>query len=109
MNEILLIATTFETREDAEKLAIIIIKERLAACAQITGPTTSLYWWQGEIEQSSEFILTLKSIDEHYSKLEQTIKKHHPYETPEIIATRSKHCSQEYKDWLEHELNGSVQ
>jgi len=105
MSEILLVATTLETQQEAEDLATCILDKRLAACAQITGPITSLYWWQGKIENSKEYILSLKSTSDLYDSLEQLIKENHPYETPEIIATRLNRCSHEYKIWLEKEIN----
>jgi len=104
MDEILLVATTFETKQEAKKMAAIVLDNRLAGCAQITGPATSLYWWQGNIENAQEYILTFKSISSLYEKLERIIKENHPYDTPEIVATMTSHCSREYKEWLDKEL-----
>ena len=74
MNEILLVTTTFETKQEAEKVARIVLNKRLAGCAQVTGPAISLYWWQGNMENAQEYILTLKSTPSLYDKLEQIIK-----------------------------------
>jgi len=100
----LVITTAFESRVDAETMAAALLKKRLIACAQITGPVSSSYWWQGEIVSSAEYLLVMKSDDSRYKELEQLIGELHPYETPEIIATVITHLSEEYRQWLEGEL-----
>ena len=104
MNEIILVTTTFETHQEAEQMATLVLNKRLAACAQITGPVTSLYWWQGNIDNTQEYVLTFKSTTVLYENLEQSIKENHPYDTPEIVATITSHSSREYRKWLDKEL-----
>jgi periplasmic divalent cation tolerance protein len=100
----LVITTTFESREDAEKMAATLLEKRLVACAQITGPVSSSYWWQGKIVSTAEYLLVMKSDESRYDELEQRIGELHPYETPEIIATVITHISEGYRQWLENEL-----
>lgn len=100
----LVITTAFESRADAEKMASILLEKRLIACAQITGPVSSSYWWQGEIVSSAEYLLVMKSNESRYNELEQIIRELHPYETPEIIATAITYLSEDYRQWLEKEL-----
>ena len=104
MSNIILITTTFETKQEAEKMAKIVLSKRLAACAQVSGPTTSFYWWLGKIENAQEYILSLKSKEILYNKLEELIIDKHPYDTPEIVVTKVKRCSQKYREWMEKEL-----
>jgi len=100
----LLISTTFEYRADAEKMATALLEKRLIACAQIAGPVSSSYWWQGEIVFCEEYLLAMKSDESLYNELEQFVKKSHPYDTPEIIATVITHLSEDYRQWLKKEL-----
>ncbi|MBU0663155.1 MAG: divalent-cation tolerance protein CutA [Proteobacteria bacterium] len=100
----LLISTTFESRVDADKMASMLLEKRFIACAQITGPIRSTYWWQGEIVSSEEYLLVMKSDESLYNDLEQVIREFHSYETPEIIATAITHLSEDYRQWLEKEL-----
>ena len=100
----LLITTTFESRTDAEKMATALLAKRLVACAQITGPVSSSYWWQGQIVSSEEYLLVTKSDESLYAELEESIRASHPYETPEIVATVISHLSEDYRRWLEKEL-----
>ncbi len=98
------ITTTFDNRADGEKMATMLLEKRLVACAQISGPVSSSYWWRGEIVSSPEYLLVMKSVDSLYQDLEQVIRETHPYETPEIVATVITHLSDDYRQWLEKEL-----
>ena len=100
----LVITTAFEGRVDAESMAAALLEKRLIACAQITGPVSSSYWWQGKIVSSAEYLLVMKSDASLYDELEQLIRELHPYETPEIIGTVISHLSEDYRQWLEKEL-----
>jgi periplasmic divalent cation tolerance protein len=104
MKNPLIVTTTFEERQQAEKLAAILLQERLIACGQISGPVTSSYWWKGALTTSTEFILSMKTTEEHYERLEKTIQAHHPYEVPEIVAVPIVHLSDDYKAWMQQEL-----
>lgn len=106
MNPLLQITTTFEGRDDAERLSRALLEKRLIACARIAGPVSSSYWWQGEIVSSQEYVLTMKSDELRYQELEQVILDLHPYDTPEIVATAVTHVGKGYQQWLEKELRG---
>ena len=57
MSKYLQVITTAERREDVERIARTVVEERLAACAQILGPISSVYWWKGAVEEAEEWIL----------------------------------------------------
>lgn len=88
----------------ARKLVAVTLKHRLAACVQVTEQVRSTYWWQGVLTSSRERICIFKTTSEHYPKLEQVIKKVHPYENPEILALPIVTGSEEYLRWLTQEL-----
>ncbi len=86
-------------------MADLLLEARLIACAQITGPITSCYWWNGKIEKSTEYLLSMKSVEHLYQNLEREIMDKHPYETPEIIAVSITHASEDYLIWMQQELS----
>ena len=98
------IQTTVAKKSDAEKIAKMLLENKLSACIQIVGPMTSIYHWKGKIEKSQEWLCLIKSKKSHFKKIEQAIKKIHPYETPEIIATPIVDGSREYLKWMHAEL-----
>jgi periplasmic divalent cation tolerance protein len=106
MTEFIQVSTTTDKREYADKISREIVEKRLAACVQITGPVTSMYWWKDNIEKTEEWLLIIKTRKELYPELEAAIKKAHSYETPEIIAVPVVAGSKSYLDWLETETSG---
>lgn len=99
-----MVTTTCETGEDAQGLAQLLLKMRLAACVQISSPIQSFYRWQGEIAADGEFLVTMKSERRMFERLASTIKEHHPYDVPEIIATEIVAIDNDYLTWLAEEL-----
>jgi periplasmic divalent cation tolerance protein len=98
------VTTTTETRQQAHAIAQYLVEEKLAACVQITGPITSIYRWNGKVENTQEWLCLIKTQDDLYNKVEEAIKSLHPYETPEIIATPIIKGSKEYLVWLDDEI-----
>ena len=106
MLTLVMISTTFETKSDAEKTAQLLLDERLIACAQIAGPITSCYRWEGSIATSTEFSLTLKTTAKLCEQVITQLKENHPYDLPEIIIQSSNKGSVEYVKWVESEVGG---
>jgi len=103
MKSYIQISTTTETKEQAQTIAQHLVEAKLAACVQITGPTTSIYRWKGKVENAQEWLCLIKTRDDLFKKVEAAIKKLHPYETPEIIAMPIVKGSKEYMKWIDEE------
>jgi periplasmic divalent cation tolerance protein len=97
------ITTTTDTQESAKKIADTLVEKRLAACVQISGPITSTYWWQNQIEVTQEWICTAKTRQDLYNAVEQAIRDVHSYVEPEILATPILAGSQGYLSWVAQE------
>ncbi len=95
-----LILTTCDQREPLEAMARQLVEQRLAACVQIGGPVTSIYRWQGKIEQTSEWQLSAKTLDSQRAAVAELIQGLHPYEVPALIALPFSAESQACADWL---------
>ena len=93
--------TTVENAAQAEELGRALIESKFAVCVQIDGPIASIYRWQGNIEQSSEFRLTIKFLALCQVELEACLMSHHPYSTPEWIVVRSEHVAEKYLSWAQ--------
>jgi periplasmic divalent cation tolerance protein len=105
----LLVVTNLPDRESAEKLALLLVERRLAACVNILAPCTSVYRWQGGIQHDEEHPLLIKTGQERYAELEASIRANHPYELPEIIAVSIVHGLPAYLQWVESETCGNDQ
>lgn len=104
MKDYVQVVTAAETETDAQTVARAVVEQRLAGCAQIVGPITSVFWWQGRIEMAEEWLCLIKSRHDLYAALEQAILAVHPYDVPEILAIPVASGSQEYLRWLDGEL-----
>ena len=104
MTNCIQVITTFEARSDAEKTALKVLEKRYAACVQIVGPITSMYWWNDKIENAEEYLCIMKSRQDLYTGLEKVIKESHPYDVPEILSMPVKDGNAEYIEWLSSEL-----
>ncbi|MEU6484015.1 divalent-cation tolerance protein CutA [Streptomyces sp. NPDC046887] len=101
----LTVLTTTDSAESAERLARSAVEARLAACAQISGPVTSVYHWNDAIETGQEWQVFFKTTEERYEELEAQLTAEHPYETPEIIALPVVRGSAGYLAWLTAETS----
>lgn len=103
MDRIIQVMTTGDSRKIMEKIGECLVEQRLAACAQISGPITSTYWWKGKVEVAEEWVCTVKTTSDLYAEVEAAIKEFHPYETPEIIAVNVENSLPAYADWVRKE------
>ncbi|MDR3163299.1 MAG: divalent-cation tolerance protein CutA [Helicobacteraceae bacterium] len=98
--------TTVDSEEAAKRLAGLLVKNRLAACVSIAPNISSVYWWNGEIETSSEWLLIIKTAAERIPAIEEFFKTAHTYELPELIFAEFE-SSVRYGDWISDSLDGS--
>lgn len=88
----------------AQDLAAKVLAEKLAACATIIPGATSLYYWEGKLEQEYEVQMILKSSVLHQDALLDCLKSHHPYQTPELLVLPVTHGDSDYLSWLNASL-----
>jgi len=98
------VSTTLETEKDATELARLLVEARLAACVQQM-PVNSTYRWQGKLQSADERLLLIKTRTDATDRLIDFIKTHHPYDTPEIIATPITTATPEYLHWIDEQID----
>jgi periplasmic divalent cation tolerance protein len=85
-------------------MAHSLVESRLAACVAIAPGIRSVYRWQGAIEESAEWALTIKSRRDLFGLLSEEIRRLHSYETPEILALPVVEGGAEYLRWMDESL-----
>lgn len=95
-----IVLCTTNSRENAEKIADILVSNRLAACVNIIDSVASLYRWQGKVVKDTEFLLLIKSKSELFEELKAKILENHSYEVPEVISLDIKDGTKAYLDWI---------
>jgi periplasmic divalent cation tolerance protein len=93
------VLVTVPSQSEATVIATILIEEQLAACVNLF-PVQSIYRWEGEIQQETEWQLLIKTDLANFSELSAKIQAIHPYEVPEILALPILSGSQSYLNWL---------
>lgn len=97
------VQTTTDSRAEAVELARAAVELRLAACAQVSGPLSSTYWWEDSVERAEEWLLTLKLPAARYQALAEFLTRRHSYDEPEIVALPIVAGSEAYLSWMEEE------
>lgn len=94
----------FPDVESASLMAKSLLKEKLAGCCNLILNMQSFYWWEGEIEQSSEVVLIIKTLPSVASKTIAFIESNHPYSVPCILQLEDPFINASYRSWLEHSI-----
>ncbi|MGE9294911.1 MAG: divalent-cation tolerance protein CutA [Puniceicoccales bacterium] len=92
--------TTAPSREIAEQIAHTLVGSGLVACGQITGPVTSIYRWQGELQQEEEFRLILKFSAQREAEVRAALQIAHPYDVPQWVVTHADTGHEAYMTWV---------
>ena len=105
MDSLIQITTTSDDRAELERIASQLVEQRLAACCQISGPITSLYTWNGQLESANEWNCVIKTVKRCYSEVEDLITRLHHYDEPQIIALDICLASDGYQNWVRQIVN----
>ncbi|NWK94162.1 divalent-cation tolerance protein CutA [Sphingobium lactosutens] len=100
MNEpVVLVYTLFGSAEDAGRIARQLVEERLAACANIGAPCTSIYKWKGAIEEAAETPALFKTSPARSEALQARLAELHDYDLPAIVKVDGK-ASAAFAGWV---------
>lgn len=88
----------------AQELAAKMLADKLAACVTLMPGVTSLYYWEGKMEQEYEVQIIFKSDTAHQDALLCALKAQHPYQTPELLVLPVLHGDKDYLSWLNASL-----
>ncbi|PSP17484.1 MAG: divalent-cation tolerance protein CutA [Cyanobacteria bacterium QS_8_64_29] len=93
------VMVTAASQAEGEAIASALVQQQLAACVSLS-QVSSIYTWQGEVNNEPEWQLTIKTDLNQFSHLEARIRELHSYEVPEIIALPIVAGLQPYLDWI---------
>jgi len=103
MSEFIVVFITTPTPIEGEKIASILVEERLASCVNIVNTISSVYRWEGKIEKTNEALLIIKTKAENFTQLMTKVKEVHSYKVPEIIALPIISGNEDYLKWVREE------
>jgi periplasmic divalent cation tolerance protein len=108
MDDVIVVLTNLPDRAAALKLAQELVTKRLAACVNVLAECTSVYRWNGRIENAAEVPVLIKTRAQRYDEVEAAIRRLHPYELPEIVAVPVVRGLDEYLEWVAGETTISI-
>ena len=100
MTPVRIVFCTIDSADAARSLARRLVEDRLAACVNIVENVTSVYQWEGRIEEDAELLLVIKTRDGRLRELMDRIGELHPYDVPEILCWPVQEGSRPYLDWV---------
>ena len=95
-----IVLTTAGSEEEAHKIAHHLVENGMAACVNIVPHVTSIYNWQGKVEEAREWLLVIKTTAATFEKVRAAIARLHSYELPECICVTIEDGSPEYLQWI---------
>ena len=100
--------STFPNRAEALSAARALVEGRLAACANLLDGVTSVYEWQGALQQEQEVIMLAKTDASRVEAATATIKAMHSYELPCVAAWKIDAGHPEFLHWVSQQTTGKT-
>jgi len=95
-----IVLTTAGSEEEARKIARQLVERRIAACVNLVPKITSIYRWQGNIDEAQEWLLIVKTTAAAFGQVREAIAELHSYELPECVSLAIEDGSPAYLQWI---------
>ncbi|HYD10315.1 MAG TPA: divalent-cation tolerance protein CutA [Acidimicrobiales bacterium] len=99
-HDLVQVTTTAPDEATASTIASTLLDAHLAACVQVDGPIRSRYWWDGELDEATEWRCVAKSTAALARRIVDAIVEVHPYDVPEVLVTPVVDAHSPYADWV---------
>lgn len=99
-----IVMTTTDDPAEAAALARRLVEDRLAACVQVTG-VTSTYRWEGSVTAADERLLLIKTRADRVAAVQAFLAEHHSYDTPEVIEVPIASGLPDYLGWIDSSVD----
>lgn len=104
----IVVVTTVGTEEQAYLIAREIVARRQAACVNVVPGIRSIYRWKGKICKDGELLLIVKTLEEEFEGVADTIRELHSYELPEILSFGVSRGERGFLDWIADSVDKSA-
>ncbi|MCP5373526.1 MAG: divalent-cation tolerance protein CutA [Hyphomicrobiales bacterium] len=95
-----LIYITAASAEEALALGRALVGERLAACANVWPAITSVYRWQGAVQEDGEVALIVKTRAALVDRVSARVRDLHSYDCPCVVAVPISGGNPAFLDWI---------
>ncbi len=98
-----LIYVTASNFEEAKSIGRKLVEERLVACVNILPHMSSIYRWQGKVEEAEEVVMIAKTTDQMLEGAIVRAKELHSYECPCVVAVPIVAGNPDFLAWISGE------
>lgn len=105
MSEFIVVMITASDAKEAVVIGKTLVKEKLAACVNLTSQIQSIFFWDGKICEETEVLLLVKTCIHLLDAIKKRVKELHRYDVPEIIALPVIDGSEEYLSWVKRTIS----
>ena len=103
----MLVYSTFPSAEDAKRIGRALVESGLAACVNIFPQMTSLYVWDGKLQEDAESAMIIKTTRGRSAEVLTEIKRLHPYSIPPRLALAVAGGGEDFLNWIETQCTAS--
>jgi periplasmic divalent cation tolerance protein len=100
MTDKIIVLAAAGSKDEARKIGRALVERMLAACVNVVPQVTSLYRWEGEIEEAEEWLLVIKTTRAAFEGVRAVVLELHSYDLPECISLAIEDGSLEYLSWI---------
>ncbi|HLT30472.1 MAG TPA: divalent-cation tolerance protein CutA [Myxococcaceae bacterium] len=104
---VVVLLCTVPNEEIGRGIAHAVVKERLAGCVNLVPGLTSIYRWEGAVQEDAEVLMVLKTRPERVERLTQSLIELHPYDVPEVLTLPTTGGHEPYLAWIRGETTWS--
>ena len=98
-----LVFSFYSNKNQAKKIAKIVVKNKLAACANINANINSIFIWKKKLSDEKEIEVSFKTNQKNLEKLILFLKKTHPYECPCIYSFKTDKVNNKFLKWVKNQ------
>lgn len=100
MTDKIVILTTVDKEELAEKIATALVERNQAACVNLLPLGVSIYRWKEKVCRDRECLLFIKTSAHLFGEVRDTIRELHTYELPDVLALPISAGEEKVLDWI---------
>ncbi len=104
VKDAVLVFVTCASAKEADKIADILLRKKLAACVNVLPGIRSKFWWKGKLEKADEILVMAKTRKSKFAAIDKEVRRIHSYEVPEVIALPIIAGSGKYLKWIADSL-----
>lgn len=106
MSAYAVVLCTAGSEPEAAALARALVDRHHAACVNVVPKVRSIYRWEGQVHDETEYLLVIKTRCQRFEEVRATIRELHSYEQPEIVMLEIADGDAGYLRWIDENTRG---